>query len=405
MSEDQNRDPEGGRNPDLSGLFGDRPGGASGRADADGQGPGDASAGGGKLPTPPPPLDEEAVAKHRAAKQARIRKRREEVRAKQAAAQGGAAQDEAKRQPSPPAKQPAGKKGSALPALRPDIKPDTPALRAERVEAIRRDLVRRRRRKGGGMILKLLAFVVIPTLAVAWFLWFQASDMYKSQSSFQVRGAEAGGGGGGGLLGAFLGGGGGSSSMFDPVAVQAFITSRDLLTQLDAEHAWVAHFQDPDIDFWHGLPTDAGFEEAYSQFQSMVSVSYDPTEGLIEMELIAADAQTARRFSEAIIGYAEGMVDRLSDRIRDDALRDAEEYLSKAEQELQAAQAGMAAAQEQNEIFAIEPEVSQKYALIGALEAELSALEAKLTNLRRVTTDSDPRVQRLTTQVATKRDQ
>jgi len=415
MSEDQTRDPDGGRpGADMSGMFSERPGGKSGPKETDGAGKDGNGAKGGAdvtLPTPPPPLDEEAVAKHRAAKQARVKKRRDEIRRQQAAAQGRSGADaagpeqQATARGGPQGGQGGAKRGSALPALRPDIKPDTPALRAERVEAIRRDLVRRRRRKGGGMLAKLLLFVVVPTLAVAWFLWFQSSDMYKSETTFQVRGAEAGGGGAGGLLGAFLGGGGGSSSLFDPVAVQTFIMSRDLLTRLDAEHAWIAHFQDPELDFWHRLSSDASFEDAFDHYQSMVSVSYDPTEGILEMDLVAADTESARRFSQAVIGYAEEMVDSLSDRIRQDSLRDSVQYLAEAEAELNAAQADLAKAQEQNAIFSVEGEVSQRYALIGALQAELSALEARLTNLRRVASESDPRIQRLSAQVTTKRAQ
>ena len=405
MSEDQTRDPDGGRSPgDMGSMFSERSGGASGRKDTDGQkAPGDDA--GSRLPTPPPPLDEEAVAKHRAAKQARVRKRREEIRRQQAAAQGKPVDEIPDESARPEPKAQPTRKGSALPALRPDIKPDTPALRAERVEAIRRDLVRRRRRKGGGMLLKLWLFVVFPTLAEAWFLWFQASDMYKSEATFQVRGAEAGGGGGGGLLGAFLGGGGGSSSLFDPVAVQTYIQSRDLLTRLDAEQAWVAHFQDPKLDFWHRLPADASFEDAFAHYSSMVSVSYDPTEGILEMELVAADTDAARRFSQAVIGYAEEMVDGLSDRIREDALKDAETYLSQAENEMRTAQNDLAKAQEENQVFSIEGEVSQKYALIGSLELELTTLESRLRNIRRVSSAGDPRVQRLEAQVETKRDQ
>ena len=113
----------------------------------------------------PEPLDEAAVAAHKAAKRERVRRRRE-------AAQQGKGDGGGGNRPG---------KGSALPALRPDLKPDTPALRAERVEAIRRDLVRRRRRKGGGMLLKLWLFVFLPTCFVAWFLWFKASELYQSE--------------------------------------------------------------------------------------------------------------------------------------------------------------------------------------------------------------------------------
>ncbi|MEM9062997.1 MAG: hypothetical protein AAGD13_21235 [Pseudomonadota bacterium] len=411
MSEDRSRDPEGGRQQDdLSGLFSERPGGRSGMREPEDAG----SSKGAKKPRAakdadmaeagaraaetaamiPASVDEDAVEKHRAAKQARIRKKRREMRQAGETADG--------EEPQLPAKVRGkggggGKKGSALPALRPDIKPDTPALRAERVEAIRRDLVKRRRRKGGTMLLKLWAFVLFPTLLVGYFLFWMASDMYESESKFMVESAEGGGSAAGGLLSSFLGGGG----INDPVAVQTYIASRDVLRLLDQDHAWIAHFQAPDLDILNRLDTGATSEDSYEHYQKMVSVSYDPTEGIIEMAVVASDPDSARRFSAAIIGYAEKKVDELSDRVREDAMRDADRNLADAEKTLKSAQLAEAEIRKQQEIFSVETEVATAMSIITGMETELEALSARLTNLRRVTSESDPRVQRIRNQVET----
>ena len=402
MSEDRSRDPEGGRHPDdLSDLFAERPGGRSGMSeekpveDVDlSPASGDMSAVGVRAAAAaasmPPPLDEAAVAKHRAAKQARIRKRQQKLRG-----DGGADDSNL---PGGGQGKAGGKKGSALPALRPDIKPDTPALRAERVEAIRRDLVKRRRRKGSGMLLKLWAFVLLPTAIVGYFLWFVATDMYESESTFRVQSAESGGAASSGLLAQFLGGAGGGN---DPVAVQTYIYSRDVLRLLDADHAWVAHFQAPDLDILNRLDDDASFEEAYSHYQDKITVSYDPSEGIIEMAVVASDPDTAQRFSTAIMGYAEKMVDDLSDRIKEDAIADSRRFLDQAEADLKAAQLSEAEVRKKQEIFSVETEVANAMTIITGMETELEALTARLTNLRRVTSESDPRVTRIRNQVTT----
>lgn len=404
MSEDRSRDPDGGRAPDdLHDLFSERPGGKSGRSEDGDSNTQPASAESGMseagaraaaaAAAMPAPLDEDAVAKHRAAKQARIRKRQQQMRA--------TPEDDAPENANLPAKAKAGgkggKKGSALPALRPDIKPDTPALRAERVEAIRRDLVKRRRRKGGGMLLKLWGFVLLPTLLVAYFLWFVATDMYESESKFFVESADGGSPAASGLLSSFIGGGGSN----DPVAVQTYIYSRDVLRLLDADQAWIAHFQSPDLDVLNRLKEDASFEESYEHYQEKVTVSYDPIEGIIEMAVVASDPDTANRFNQAIIGYAEKMVDELSDRIRVDAIRDADANLAEAEDKLKAAQLAEAEIRKKQEIFSVETEVANAMSIITGMETELEALTARLTNLRRVTSESDPRVQRIRNQVET----
>ncbi len=388
MSEDQRRDDERGRAPgDMSDMFSQPAGGASGRGQIE------------HRETSDDTVDEDAVEKHRAAKQERVRKRREEMKRRKEAitgnAGGGAGGPGGPGGGGGQGGRPG--RGTALPALRPDIKPDTPALRAERVEAIRRDLVRRRRRKGMGTLFKLLLFVILPTIAVGAFLYTQASSLYRSEATFSVKSSE-GGGGAGGLLG-MLGGGGGS--IYDPIAVQTFINSRDVLKRLDAEHGWIAHFQDPELDFWHQLEPTATFEEAFDHYTRFVKVSFDPTEGIIEMSLVASSPEDARRYSLAIIGYAEEMVDQLSDRIRADSLRDSEVYFKEAQKNLRSAQLALADAQKQSEVFSIETEVSAQMALVSQLEGKREAEKTRLASLLRVTSDEDPRVKRVTASIET----
>ena len=247
------------------------------------------------------------------------------------------------------------------------------------------------------MLLKLWGFVLLPTLLVAYFLWFVATDMYESESKFFVESADGGSPAASGLLSSFIGGGGSN----DPVAVQTYIYSRDVLRLLDADQAWIAHFQSPDLDVLNRLKEDASFEESYEHYQEKVTVSYDPIEGIIEMAVVASDPDTANRFNQAIIGYAEKMVDELSDRIRVDAIRDADANLAEAEDKLKAAQLAEAEIRKKQEIFSVETEVANAMSIITGMETELEALTARLTNLRRVTSESDPRVQRIRNQVET----
>ncbi len=399
MSEDQNRDPDRGlMSDDGASIMPDtsRPAEASGTAEKqpadarpdpkDSGDTGTAQAGDGDA-APTAEVDQEAVAKHRAAKRARIRKRREEALRQQGL--------------MPDSVEPGPKKslgGSALPAIRPEVTADTPALRAERVEAIRRDLVRRRRRKGGGMLLKLWAFIAVPTMLVAWFMWFEASDLYQSQSKFQVQTSDMAAGSGG-LLGAMMGGGGGV--VYDSIAVQEFILSRDVLRRLDTEYGWIAHFQNPELDWFHALDSEASFEDSFGHYQDMVSVSFDPTEGIIEMDLVAATPDDSRRFSKAIISYAEEMVDTLADPIREDAMRDSERNLAESEENLKGAQLAEAEVRKKLDIFSVEGEVSAELSIIAGLETRLEELRGRLENLRRVTSETDPRVERIRNQVAT----
>lgn len=292
-------------------------------------------------------------------------------------------------------------RGSALPAIR---KQDAnlPAIRAERVEAIRRDLVRRRRMKGLGVLMRLVLLVVGPTMFVAWFLWTKASDLYETEAHFVVQASEFGGmvsQSGGGLFGALNG------SMTDGVTVQNFILSRPVLQRLQDDHGLIDHFKNPELDWYHRLKADSSFEDAFQHYKRFVEVSFDPTEGVLHLTVVAADPAYAQTIALAIIGYAEAKVDSLSDPIRENALRDAETNRDEAEVALLEAQQAAAKIRRQLETFSVETEVTSEMQVITSMEIALEELRGRLANLRRRgATDDDPRVQRLEAEVATMQD-
>lgn len=409
MSDDQNRksdrpkdnEGQGGGDP----MFARRPGGRAGNQGGSDDRPEDhAASSGDEGGADGQALDEDMVAKHRAARRARMRRRQAEQAGGE---QAGGEQSRGGGRNQPPGGGGGGgkRRGSALPALRPEPGADTPALRAERVEAIRRDLVARRRRKGLRLILRLWLFVVLPTAISAWFLWFQASDLYLSKASFVVQSAGASGApsiSGGGILGMLSGG---ASSVYDPIAVQTYIQSRDMLEQLDAEFGWIEEFQSPELDFVHRLDEETSFEDAYDLYQDMVTVSFDPTEGILEMSVIAPTSAEAYAFSSAIIHHAEDMVDELSNRIRADATEAANRNLADANARLRAAQQREAEVRKQLDTFSVQGEFESELSIIAGMEVKLEEMKGNLASLKRITRDTDPRVTRLEAQIETLRDQ
>ena len=70
------------------------------------------------------------------------------------------------------------------------------------------------------------------------------------------------------------------------------------------------------------------------------------------------------------------MVDELSDRIRSDAIRDANANLGEAEEKLKAAQLAEAEIRKKQDIFSVETEVANAMAIITGMETELEAMMA-----------------------------
>ena len=187
-----------------------------------------------------------------------------------------------------------------------------PAL--HEIERIQRDIARRRRRKLIFLGARLGVFVLFPTLLAFIYFAFIATPSYATKSEFIVQQAEAAAAQPGLLGGTAM------ATSQDSILVQDFLTSREALQRLDADHGYRAHFSDPSIDSIQRIPEDASNEAVYKHFQNHVKIGYDPTEGVLRMEVVAADPAVSAEVSEALIRYAEDRVNALSQQKRGDQL-------------------------------------------------------------------------------------
>lgn len=238
--------------------------------------------------------------------------------------------------------------------------------RAQEIMAIQKDMARRRRRRMRMLFGRLAAFVLLPTIVAGWYFFSVATPMYASKSEFLILKAETGGGGIGGLF---------SGTQFatnqDAIAVQSYLTSKDAMLRLDEDEGFKAHFSQPDLDPLRRLDADATAEDMYKLYKKYIQIGYDPTEGVIRMEVAAANPQVAANFSTALIGYAEERVDNLSARKRENAVKDAQLGLEEAEQARRVAQEKLVRLQQESAV--LDPR-----ARIGSLQARIESVETQL---------------------------
>ncbi|HPD94138.1 MAG TPA: capsule biosynthesis protein, partial [Pararhodobacter sp.] len=272
------------------------------------------------------------------------------------------------RQPSPPAK---AEPGPGLPSTE---------VRKMEVSRIQHDIARRRRRRMTLLATRLLVFVGLPTLIAAFYFYVLATPLYATNSEFIVQQADSGSSAGAGALAGMFGGAGLSSNN-DSRAVQSYLQSRDAMRRLDAEQGFKAYFQGDNIDPLRRLAPDSTDEAAYRLYESMVQVSYDPTEGIIRMEVIAADPATSERFARALISYAEEQVDQLTQRVRENQMRDAQQHVANAEQEMRDAQQRVLDLQERTQMLSSEVEVTLLTQQITQLESQLNNERLSLADL------------------------
>ncbi|MEQ5793446.1 capsule biosynthesis protein [Paracoccus sp. NFXS7] len=279
-----------------------------------------------------------------------------------------------------------------VPSILPDrspAPPGRPALpsreelteekRAAEIYRIQRDLARRRRRRMAMLAMRLALFVFLPTALVGIYYGRYASPLYATVSQFQIQSAESGSGASG--LSGMLGGSGLGTNQ-DAVAVQSYLTSRDAMLRLDEDLGFRRAFQDPSVDAIKRLPEDATNEATFSLYKDSVKIGYDPTEGVLNMEVIAPDPQLSEQFSRALISYAEQLVDALTSRMRSDQMDGARETYQDAEEKMLAAQLRVQELQERLGVLDPVAESGVVMAQVSMLEGQLAEKQLELGQLQ-----------------------
>ncbi|MDD7969910.1 capsule biosynthesis protein [Roseinatronobacter alkalisoli] len=260
---------------------------------------------------------------------------------------------------------------------------------------VRRDIAKRRRKRMLLLGARLLAFVTLPTFIVTWYFYVLATPMYATESEFVIQQADSQSGMGAlsGVLPSAAGMGMGGQN--EATSVQSFLQSRGAMLRLDAEEGFKDHFRAPEIDLLRRLAEGATDEAAYKLYQRQVRIGYDPTEGVVRMEVIAASPEDSERFARALISYAEEHVDMMTQRLRDSQMREARASLEEAQIKLVEARQAAIELQEQSSIISGEVELSLLSQRIVALETELTQTRLSLQEMRSNARPSAARLQAL----------
>ncbi|WP_166416598.1 capsule biosynthesis protein [Cochlodiniinecator piscidefendens] len=242
--------------------------------------------------------------------------------------------------------------------------------RLQEIQRIQLDIAKRRRRKLVLLLARLAFFVFLPTALAGYYYYNIASPLYATVSKFQIQKADNTGTGAGSLLG-----GSSLANITESISVQAFLQNRSALVRLDQEAGFIEHFSGDNIDPLQQLEQDSSLEDAYSLYSKYVLISFDPTEGIIGMEVSAATPEASEEFSRVLISLAEEHVDSMSQRVRTDQMSGARESAEEAEQKLEDAQRHVVALQEQYNVISSDTTV-------GLITGQISALQSRLTEER-----------------------
>jgi len=266
------------------------------------------------------------------------------------------------------------------------------------IQRMQAEIARRRRRKLALLFARLFVFVLLPTLFAGWYFYRVATPIYSTKSEFVIQ--QAGPAGSGGALGGLFSGTAMATSQ-DSIAVQGYLQSRDAMLRLEQDLGFASNFQRPEIDALQRLEPGASMESAYGVYKRFVKISYDPTEGLIRMEVMAPDPRTAAAWATQLIAYAEEQVDHLTQRLRADQMRDAQVGYDDAQENLANSQRRLIELQEKFKVLSSETEVGLVTAQISGLESQLTQDRLSLAQMQANENPNEARMEPLVRRIAT----
>jgi capsular polysaccharide transport system permease protein len=255
--------------------------------------------------------------------------------------------------------------------------------RAREIYRIQQDIAKRRRRKTLLLFTRLAFFVFLPTLFVGFYYYKIATPLYATQSECLIQQADSQSGG---TLGGLFSGTGFATSQ-DSVTVQSYLQSRDAMLRLDRDIGFKSHFSQEHIDPLLRLEPDGTNEAAYRLYKRMVKIGYDPTEGIVKMEVIAIDPHVSEQYARALIAYAEEQVDHLTQRLRGDQMSGSRDSVQDAEAKMLQSQNRVLELQER---LGVIDRVSETSALMGQIANYESQIQDKGLQLQQLLDNARP---------------
>jgi capsular polysaccharide transport system permease protein len=214
--------------------------------------------------------------------------------------------------------------------------------RSERDPAITRPAPAKAKRSFAGKLVPailrkrpfLLFGVIFPTAMVTVYYLVFAAPTFVSESKFVVRLSSPPSQS---PVGAILQNSGIARSQDDTFSVSDFLLSRDALRQLDFREPLHEIFASPKADFLtrYPRPWDSdSFEGLYRYYLSRIDVVHNSSTGITTLRTRAFSAQHAFDLNVDLLSAAGGLLVRLNDRAREDAVEYSRREVAEAEQKL-----------------------------------------------------------------------
>lgn len=233
-----------------------------------------------------------------------------------------------------------------------------------------------------------LVCVALPTVVVALYLGLFASDRYAVEVKFAVRGQETPAMDALGVFGI----GGGSSMSGDSYILVDYVRSRGMYEEVSKSIDLTKIYSNSRIDWLSRLSASQPIERTIDYWRKMTVVSYEPSTGIIRVEVSAYEKNEAVEIANAVTAAAESLINRLSTESRRDALKAATVEVERAEQRQRMLRVAMRKFREKEQISDPVRRAGFQQGMIEKSRGELSRIETELQAARAFMKEDAPSI-------------
>jgi capsular polysaccharide transport system permease protein len=240
-------------------------------------------------------------------------------------------------------------------------------------------------RSFGGVDRILLLLVGVPTLLIAFYYAFWASDVYTSESRFVVRSPERSGRS---MLGNLLQSTGFTKTQDDSYTVREYILSRDALRVLVDRFDLKPAYSSKNVDIFSrfaGLDGDDSFEALHRYYQNKVDVQTDSNSSIVTLTVRAFTAKDAANANRVLLEESEALVNRLNERGRQDLIRYAQKEAAEAQGAAKLAALRLSKFRNAQSVVDPERQATVQLQQVAKMQDELIATTTQLAQLRKFT--------------------
>lgn len=245
-------------------------------------------------------------------------------------------------------------------------------------------------RRHWGVVFSFVLCVLLPVIALNFYLWTIAEDQYVSTTGFTVRSQENAGASDllGGLA-SFTSGGTASDSdiLFEFIQSQEMVRSVD--KGLDLRNHFSQHWPK---DWAFSIWPDATIEELVWYWSRVVKISYDSGSGLIEVQASAFQPEYSQAITQAILSASQTRINTLNEQARSDAMGYAQADLDEALERLKDAREALTQFRTRTQIVDPTADIQGRMGVMNNLQQQLAQSLIEYDVLVGSVGENDPRV-------------